>query len=591
MIKLRDSIDKMVLRFDKEIAQARSRKVAHHINRLKKRWLCKNDLWYLSEITNHLVWKKSDPPMTKGFVEYFHKPFCEKVSFMNWKVVVLGLFPKPEDLLDVSSVVDDVSELGKNRRLFLKFRSAYKSTVVTKLGTLQLLLNFPDIHICISHSTQVNSSDILVSIKDMFLKSRLSSLFPEYIPSTRDWGNKTGFSLANRKDYVMTGDNVEAIGVNTEVVGRKFHIFKNDDIVTDKSVTNEEQLRQSNLYLEQHKSLFINPTVVLEDYSDTRYHFADATVTLEGDPEVETDKTPLLVKDPKGDIDWQGEKYRCVLPELFTKEGIGKENVSGLMKDPSEFNLQYMLDPHNPKKVKFTEEMIQVYTHIPDGLTTYLVVDPADSEEKRACFTAMEVWGVDYDENWYWLDGLFDKIDDRERVDEAIRLAVKWRVFEVLWENLSFGRTDNRNFERASRLIPDNKRTWTVRPIGASKISKDDRILGLNDRYSRRKVFWPERLMYYSKFEGKTIDIVRKMEYEFRDFPLASHKDLLDANSFLLQIDLIKGDMVTDKNVSKYAHIKDPNVRGATERFWRDFKIMKEKECGRHNSVVEFEMV
>ena len=592
MLKLRQSIETKREFFDKAIYLAKSENkpesVQKHILMDKKRWLCRNDLYALGLITGHLEWKKG---MIKGFVKRFHQPFCDIVSLLNWKIISVGLMPKHPDMLEVNDVVDDVKELGKNRRLFIKFRSAYKSTIVTKLHIIQLLLNFPDIHIALSHNTQINASDILVSIKDMFLSTQLKTLFPECIPKTTDWGNKTGFSVANRKDFIMAGDNLEAIGIGTEVTGRKFHIYKNDDIVTEASVTNEEQLRQSNLYLETHKSLFVNPSFVIEDYSDTKYHFADATTTLEEDPDVETFKEKLLEEDPDGEIIWQEKKWKCILPEHFTKEGIGKESVSGLMKNEANFNLQYMLDPHNPKKVKFTEEMIQVYKYIPDGLNYYLIVDPADSEEKRACYTAMEVWGIDYDENWYWADGLFDKIDDMERIDAAIHLAKKWRVFEVLWENLSFGRTDNRNFERASRLVPDKERTWTVRPIGASNVSKDDRILGLNDRYARRKVFWPERLMYYSKYEGKTIDIVKAMEYEFKGFPSVSHKDLLDAQSFLLQLDIIKGDKAKSPEVSKFAHIKDPIQRANSEIFWRDFEIMKEKEFGKENAVVEFEVI
>lgn len=584
MLKLRNTINKWVKEWDEKILAASSDEEVVKLNTYKERWLCQNDLFYLGLLTGHILWTKGQ---VKGFVVPFHRDFCDKVSLMNWQIVHKGLMSQPENMLEVKDVVDEPEELGKTRRLFLYFRSAYKSTVVTKLHTIQLLLNFPDIHVFISHNTQVNASDILVSIKKLFLTTRLRNLFPEYIVKEKDWGNQTGFSVACRKDYVMTGDNVEAIGINTEVTGRKAHVFKNDDIVTEQSVTNEEQLRQSNKYLEMHKSLFVNPSLLIEDYSDTKYHFADATTMLEEDPDVQTIKVPLLEENPQGDILWQDKKYTCILPEHFTKEGIGKEQVSGLMKDPAIFNLQYMLNPKNPVKVKFTEEMIRYFEYIPQGLNYYLIVDPADSEEKRACYTAMKIIGVDSDENWYWVDGLFDKIDDRERIDEAIRLAVRWRVFEVLWEYLSFGRTDARNFERASRLVPNHLRTWaSVREIKAMRISKDDRILGLNDRYSRHKIFWPPKLMYYSKFEGKVIDIVQAQEYEFLGFPLVSHKDLLDAESFMLQIDLIKGDRVNQPEPSKFAHIEDPLQRGATEVFWRDWEKWKENGFAEPNMAI-----
>ena len=506
-VKLRQSIENQVRLLDVAIEETHKKEDIDRLAYERVRWLCRNDLYFLGLFTGH-----------NKFIVPFHRDLCDKVSLMNWQIVRLGIMPPSPYMLAINEVVDNKDELGKFQRLFLYFRSAFKTTIDITLHTIQLLLNFPEIHIALSHNTQINASDILEGIKNLFLNTKLKTYFPEYVPHSKEWGNKTGFSVACRRNFIMKGDNLEAIGIGTEVTGRKYHIFKNDDIVTEKSVTNEEQLKQSRDYLELHKSLFVNPSIRVEDYCGTKYHFADAYSTLEENPEVETLKVPLI-KDNK-----------CVLPEMFSDEGI-----KGLMADSYIWSCQYMLEPQDPKKIKFTKEMIQTYLHIPEGLNYYLLVDPADSEEKRACYTAMKIIGVDCDDNWFWVDGLFDKIDDRERIDEAIRLALKWNAFEVLWESISFGRTDARNFERRRREVSGLKHCQ-VREIKASRMSKDDRILGLNDRYSRHKVFWPPKMLFYSRFEGKTIDIVRAQEYEFLGFPLVSHKDLLDAESFLLWV-------------------------------------------------------
>ena len=91
--------------------------------------------------------------------------------------------------------------------------------------------------------------------------------------------------------------------------------------------------------------------------------------------------------------------------------------------------------------------------------------------------------------------------------------------------------------------------------------------------------------MYYSKFEGKIIDIVRAQEYEFLGFPLVSHKDLLDAESFMLQIDLIKGDRVKTPEPSKFAHIEDLVQRGNTEVFWHNWEKWKQNGFNTPNEV------
>lgn len=575
-MKLRQSIETKSKIWEKKIAQA-NQEAGLLLTRDYLRWKCRNDLFFLGKFTGHNL-----------LLDPFHREMCETVSLMNWQLVRYGIMPAHPDMLRIEDVVDNPAELGKPQRLFLYFRSAFKTTIVTSLHTIQLLLNFPEIHVAICHNSQINASDILIGIRELFRTTKLQNIFEEYIPLEKDWGNQTGFSAACRKDYVMKGDSIEAIGINTKITGRKYHVFKVDDVVDETTVSNDEQLRQSRDFIQMHRNLFVIPAIPIEDYSGTKYHFADAYAMLEENSNVQTFKVPLLKEDDSGRITWEGKQYKCIVEELFQRTGIPEalqKGIEGLMENTYIFNCQQMLNPQDPKKVRFTKNMIQTYTHIPDGLNYYLLVDPADSEEKRACYTAMKVIGVDYDDNWYWVDGLFDKIDDRERIDEAIELALKWRVFEVLWENISFGRTDARNFERERRKHPSLNQSQ-VREIPASRVSKDDRILGLNDRYSRHKVFWPPSMMKYSQFEGKNIDLVKAQEYEFLGFPLVSHKDLLDAESFMLQIDLIKGDKQAMVEKSRFAQISDPVQRGNTERFWHDWDIWKENDFASPNEIL-----
>ena len=224
MFKLRQAIDNKVLKFNEAIKSAKSENVALELLRDKKRFLCQNDLFYLCCLT------KNDE--IAKYLEYY-QPFCDEVSLMNWKIVSLGMHKANMYMLPVAEVTDTPdTDLNFMQRLYLCYRTFYKTTIITKIHSLQLLLNFPNIHIVLCHNKQENSSDNLVSIKNYFLTTDLKTLFPKYIPDTKDWGNMSGFSVACRTDKGRSEENIEAVGVDTEITGRHYQIAKKNDLVT-----------------------------------------------------------------------------------------------------------------------------------------------------------------------------------------------------------------------------------------------------------------------------------------------------------------------------------------------------------------------
>jgi len=228
-MKIRDSINTRIRRFDEAIRGATTHRVALQLLREKKRWLCRNDLFYLCALTgNHKI---------AGLRDIF-EPFCDEVSLMNWEITRFGIQPASEGMLVLDDV--DMDEIAR-QRIYLCYRAFFKSTIVTKVHSLQLLLNFPDIRICLGHNKQDNSSDNLVAIKNFFKNTEVGVLFPECIPDGKEWGNLTGFSLANKTDYARSEDNIEAIGVGTEITGKHWDVAKKDDFVTEDTVLDLEE--------------------------------------------------------------------------------------------------------------------------------------------------------------------------------------------------------------------------------------------------------------------------------------------------------------------------------------------------------------
>lgn len=556
MTKLRQAINDKVRSFDRAIKAASSDKIALALIREKKRWLCRNDLFYLCYLTgNHEI--KKLPSVFQGF--------CDEVSLMNWRIVQLGIHSPSENMLSIDSIgmPDDYNM----QRLYLCHRAFYKTTIVTKVHSLQLLLNFPNIRLVLVHNKQDNSSDNLRTIKEYFLSTSIKQLFPEYIPPGKEWGNLSGFSVACKTDISRSEDSVEAIGVGTEITGRHWDVAKKDDLVTEDSVTTDEQIKKTEDYDDRFNAgHFTSPKFKIQDYSGTRYHFADLYSKKKNDKNVKYIKIPL--EDGKGNP---------THPERFTPTDV-EIIKSGL--NPWVYNCQQLLEPDDPSKMSFKKEMIQYYDALPASCNFYLLVDPAGQRKKKSDYTVMKVVGVDCRGRRFIADMFRDKIDPKGRIDMGVELIKKWKIKEVGWEEVGladdcFYLEERRREERLSCIIT---------PIKTAKIAKEDRIRNiLMPEYAKLMWLWPKKgtMVKYSTFHGRNFDLTEVLEKEFLQFPLSEHDDLLDSETFLSQLVVIKPFGPTEetefKGLTFGEYIKNHDNRLAETRRnpWGQFKVLE----------------
>jgi hypothetical protein len=519
MIKIRQSIEARVKRFDEAIRSARSEKVALQLLRDKKRWLCRNDLFYLCALTgNHKI-----STLPSVFV-----PFCDEVSLMNWKIIQLGMFNPSDGMLRIDEVAD-IEDLFE-QRLYLCYRAFFKSTILTKVHSLQLLLNFPNIRICLLHNKQDNSSDNLITIKNFFRSTEVGVLFPECIPDGKEWGNLSGFSLANKTDISRSEESIEAIGVGTEITGRHWDVAKKDDMVTEDSINTEEQIKKTEDYDDRFNAgHFSDPRFNLQDYSGTRYHFADLYSKKLSVPGMKVICIPF--EDGNGN---------STHPERFSNEDVAKKKGN---MNPWVYNCQLQLKPEDPARMQFNRGMIQYWDKLPSELNYYLETDPASAKKKKSDYTVMLVIGVGKDRQGRRLkfiaDGIRDKLNPKQRVDAAIELAKKWKIKGCAWEAIGFQETDCVYLEEKRRV---EKLFFDITEIKSHQSAKEDRIRSLVPQYSNHEWFWPAKgkIVKHSVFDGKNYDLTEKMEYELEKFPLGEHDDLMDAQTFIDRISTIE---------------------------------------------------
>lgn len=160
-------------------------------------------------------------------------------------------------------------------------------------------------------------------------------------------------------------------------------------------------------------------------------------------------------------------------------------------------------------------------------LRLYIVVDPANAKNKRADFTNMWVWGTALDQNIYVIDGVRDKLDQRERWDAILKLHQKWndvsRIRCVGWEQYSL-QTDIEYIRAKQKKI--NYR-FEITPLGGN-VKKEDRIRGLVGMFKDGQIYFCDEI------DVITLKEKRNLTKDFRDieyskYPATRHDDMLDS--------------------------------------------------------------
>ncbi len=418
-------------------------------------------------------------------------------------------------------------------RLFLLFRGAFKSTIITIAHTIQLMLIWPDIRILIaSHKKEGGSQKFLGSIKDHFIRNeRFRKLFPEFCPKPNttgqiEWGTSEQVTLPNRSSTAIYPEaTIEIAGNTTDVTGRHYNYLKIDDIVTRDSVTNESMLEKTEEFNALLKFLFDNPEWGISDYAGTCYHFADLYAQLRDSNQITKFILPV----------WDENEIPTV-PERFTSDGIRH-----LKNDPSmtsyQFSAQYMMNPVPEEDQTFRPAWWKregfYYEKLPTNLKVTIFVDPANSQKKKSDYTALFVVGIDEQGDYWVLDMVRDKLDVEGRARLAINFAMKHGIHKINYESVGFQNTDAYIIRKLSKEL---NHYIEVNELKGTAASKEDRIRALQPIFERGMIHFPREYKYYSNYHKRSLDMLNLFNREAWMFPKNEHDDMIDCLSQLCRV-------------------------------------------------------
>jgi hypothetical protein len=427
-------------------------------------------------------------------------------------------------------------------------REHYKSTIITFGGSIQRILQNPEITIGLFSHVNSIAADFLRQIKvELETNQTLKTVFSDILwqdpqRQAQRWSVDGGLVVkrkTNPKEATMEASGL----VDGMPTGKHFRLRIYDDVVTDKSVYTPEQITKTTDAYSLSQSLGIEGGD--EWMIGTRYSYAD---TYEWILKRGALKARIYAATNTG--------LRDGKPILFSQEEWNKRLLKNTDNDIA---CQYLQNPLSGQQRMFDVGDLQTYEVRPETLAIYIMCDPARSKKKESANTAMVVVGVDYAMNKYLVDGINHKMDLKERWENFAMLYMRWKqmpgvqIVKMGYE--SFGAQADMDYFKEQMMMPGRpsfeitELQWPRDGDG----SKIDRVQRLVPDMKSHKIFLPypsddnrltsnQRSMAASGYDyrisrpikrvdenGNMYDLSEQLKMQFHYFPFGGLKDIIDA--------------------------------------------------------------
>lgn len=465
-------------------------------------------------------------------------------------------------------------ELNPDGYLDLWARDHYKSSLITFAGSIQEIINDPEITIGVfSHTKPIAKAFVKQIRRELESNEKLRRLYPHVAWEKRHhsplW---TDDAFIVRRETNPKEGTVEAHGlVDGQPTSKHFRLLIYDDVVTRESVNTPDQIRKTTEAWELSDNLGSRND--RRWHIGTRYHFGDTYGELMSRNVVIPRVYPATYDGTE-----DGE------PVFLSKEKWAAKK----MAQRSTLAAQMLQNPIAGKERMFQPLWFRPYEIRAGVINVYIMGDPSKGSTNRSDRTAIPVIGIDANNNKYLLDGYCHRMNLGDRWKNLKNLHKKWskmpgvNILKVGWER--FGQqTDDEFFklrmqeeryffnieelawprdntfskaDRVERLQPDLQYSRFYMPayvwekgVGECTWSYDvdlgrlvfHKKVGDTKTIQRAKQrgqgYLSARMIRRIDENGDPYDVTKMLMDELSFFPFSPHDDLCDAASRIYDMD------------------------------------------------------
>jgi predicted phage terminase large subunit-like protein len=507
---------------DLKEAERQARAVA--IQQIAER--CKHDLFYLCKyilasnpdlITENTHMDVAE--ITKPLLPDFDP--ATPVKFNPMQRFVGG---KPDTKLS------DQFDPNRNKLLILLPRGTFKSSIVTVGFTLQYILNDGNARILIDSETYGKAKNFLAEIKGHLEGNKkyreiFKTIHNCYPDDTRKdssvrWTD-AAVDLASRT-IKKKEPSISCSGVDRSINGMHFDLIIEDDLHSEKNVTNKEQIKQVIDHRKLANSLLDPgmPKITI----GTRWDFQDAYNDV---LTTQRDSYNIIIRKA---IEDDGSLF---FPERLTKQFLDEQR-----RDQGSYiySCQYMNNPVDDETATFKHSYFQKieWELVKDKPINWCIAVDPSMEGPYSDYAAFVIAGLDAENNLYVRNIYRAKMNYAGIITLMFDWNQRYKPRRMALETIA----TQSNIMYMLNTEQKNRGIWLpLKEIKSRSNTKEDRIRALAPYYEFRRV--------YHVTECNQLD---DLEYELTHFPKGENDDIIDALATILDIATPPGHKRTNRD-------------------------------------------
>ena len=407
----------------------------------------------------------------------------------------------------------DISEKLKSPskfKLFLIPRDHLKSSIITKAGSTQRLLNNPNIRILIANNTWDNARKFLGSIQKYLRKGEALSYYFGVFESDK-WNQDE--IVIKQRTQVLDAPTIATTGLEKEQTSQHYDLIIADDLVARENVQSKEQRNKVKAYINSLIAL-MEPNAELWVVG-TRWSEDDAYGDL-----IEEGIWDVM---QRGCYDEESGEKKPIFPEKFSLE---KLDFLRAKLGPVLFSCWYLNNPIAEEAADFKREQVHFYeVGTPHPSSLYLAVDPAMSLGSDADYSAGVVGGMFADRKIRIVDYFRKKVIPNDLINEIFKIVKKWNIRRMGIETFMFQKTLKFEIERRQR---ETQTYFSIDELGRRNTGRGEPLLSKEARIRLMQPLFEQGLIEIRKDMSDYVD-------EILSFPRGKNDDLIDASAWLIE--------------------------------------------------------
>ena len=392
-------------------------------------------------------------------------------------------------------------------------RFHYKSTIITEAGSVQEILKDPNVTIGVLSYNKPTANKFVGQIMRDLERKTLVAYFPDILydkPPRQNWSTQTGLIVkrtSNPKEPTLQGSGL----VDGQPIGAHYSLRIYDDVVVPASVTTPEQIMKTTEAWELSLALGTDDGG-REWYAGTRYHPDDTYSAML--------KRGALKERRRLCVDADGHATMMMdnaLEKLRSRMGSAT------------YGAQMMQNPVSDGVRAFSEHDLMYYDEPPrrSTMNVYTFIDSAKAKKEHSDYTTMLTVGFGWDNNYYLLDMINDRMSLTERTNYLFRTHRQWNPNDVFWEQVGMACDVEHVQEQMGPRYQNYRFALQELPRSGPGSNKQDRIMSLQPVLEQHR-WWVPRVMKKMCSDGNVRDMIERLVEQLKNYPVVNHDDILD---------------------------------------------------------------